>query len=122
VLTLAATALYWRLITSQDTPRGERPYFVAASWIASALVLAVSILAWPSSIRLFLVSLGLSTLIVWTFLGALSIGVALVPAVILAFIAASRTSESVPVIRSWAAVVLAATFAFAMTVVGLSLT
>jgi len=56
------------------------------------------------SLRLLLLVFGSSTLLIWTILGALSIGVLLAPAVVLGLLATSRESAALPIVSTWATV------------------
>ncbi|MGZ4281886.1 MAG: hypothetical protein ACXVQ4_07300 [Gaiellaceae bacterium] len=116
------TVLYWHLITGQGNQSELRPRMVAASLILAVFVLLASIAASSDSLRLLLLSLGSSTLVVWMVLGALSIGVLLLPAVLVSLRAASNVSRRVPMRSAWATVTAgaAASVLIALVVLGLS--
>jgi hypothetical protein len=122
VLAAAVTALYWYIITGQGDQNEQRPQLVAASLILASFVLLASTAAPKDSQRLLLLSLGSSTLLIWAVLGAMSIGVLLVPTVLLSLAAASKVSALVPSAAAWATVTAAAAVAvlFALMVLDLS--
>jgi hypothetical protein len=122
ILAAAVVVLYWYIITGQGDQNEQRPRLVAASLILASLVLLASAVAPKDSLRLLLLSLGSSTLIVWTVLGAMSIGVLLVPPVLLSLTAASNVSALVPSGSAWATVTAgaAASVAVALMVVDFS--
>jgi cytochrome bd-type quinol oxidase subunit 2 len=122
ILAAVVLVVYWYLITGQGDQNEQRPRLVAASLILAAFVLLASAVARRDSLRLLLLSLGASTLIVWMVLGALSIGVLLLPAVLVSLRAASDVSVRVPSGSAWAAMTAgaAASVLLALTVLELS--
>jgi len=101
VLTGAVTAVYWYLITDQGNQQERRPQLVAISLLATAGVLLASTVMRAHAAQLALLSVGSATLVIWALLGALSIGVLLLPAAALSLIAASKTSHLVPTAQAW---------------------
>jgi hypothetical protein len=108
VLAAAVTALYAYVIGGQGDADRLRPRLIAGSLLLAALVLLTSTLITTAWARVLLQSLGAFTLLIWMVVGAFSIGVLLVPAALLALIAASRTASLLPTIRAWAIVTIAA--------------
>jgi hypothetical protein len=90
VLASSVDALYLALIASQGDGELDsgRVLLVASSLGAAALVLALA--ARPVAGRKLLLIAATAVLVVWTILGAASIGVLLLPATVLAGVAAAR--------------------------------
>jgi hypothetical protein len=108
VLTAAVAALYWYFITGQGDQSERRPQLVAASLVLAAFVLLASTAAPTESLRLLLLSLGSLTVAVWAVLGAMSIGVLLLPGVVPGLSAAGEASARVPRSSAWATLATAA--------------
>jgi hypothetical protein len=120
VLTGAVTAVYWYLITGQGNQHERRPQLVAISLLAAAgVVLASTVMRSPAA-KLALLSVGSATLVIWALLGALSIGVLLMPAAVTSLIAASRTSNLVSTAAAWLSVAGGAAAALPLAFVVLS--
>jgi hypothetical protein len=103
VLTGAVTVLYWHLISGQGDQDQRRPQLVAISLLAAACLLLVSTAMRARVARLLLLSAGSATLVIWSILGAFSIGVLLMPAAGVSLIAAGQTSERVSAASAWRA-------------------
>jgi hypothetical protein len=119
VITAAVTAFYWYIITGQGDQNEQRPRFIATSLLLAAFVLLVSTATPTQSLRLLLLSLGSSTLLIWTVVGAMSIGVLLLPAVMASLIAASETSSLLPTVSAWTTVTATAAASLLLALVGL---
>lgn len=117
VLAGAVTALYWHVITGQGDQNERRPQLVAISLLAAASVLLMSTVMPGRVVQLLLLSVGSSTLVIWVVVGAMSIGVLLLPAAVVSLVAASKTSELVPTASAWLAVAAGAAAALALAVV-----
>src|SRR4051812_10684576 len=104
VLTAAVAALYWHVITGQGDQNERRPHLVAISLLGAASLLLVSTAMRGRVVQLLLLSVGSSTLVIWAVVGAMSIGVLLLPAAIVSLVAANKTSELVPTSSTWLAV------------------
>jgi hypothetical protein len=117
VLAGAVTALYWHVIIGQGDQNERRPQLVAISLVAAVSVLLVSTAMRGRVVQLLLLSVGSSTLVIWAVVGAMSIGVLLLPAAIVSLIAANKTSELVPTVSAWRAVAAGAAAALALAVV-----
>jgi hypothetical protein len=120
VLTGAVTAVYWYLITAQGNQHERRPQLVAISLLAAATVVLASTVMRSPAAQLALLSVGSATLVIWALLGALSIGVLLLPAAVASLIAASKTSHLVPTPSAWLTVAGGAVAALLLTFVVLS--
>ena len=121
-MTLAVTALYWSLIGSQGTTSDARVHFIAGSWILSAAALGLSAVLPQVPVRLLLLSFASSTLLLWSLLGAFSIGALLWPPLIVALVAAVKISDSAPTASAWIVVSTAAVASVALTAAGLGAT
>jgi hypothetical protein len=104
----AVTVLYAYTIARQPGDDGLRPRLIGASFLVAASVLLASTLVANVSGRLLLLSLAACTLLIWTVLGAFSIGVPLMPAALLALVAAGRSASLLPTAHAWAIVITAA--------------
>ncbi len=118
----AVTVLYWHVITGQGDQDQRRPQLVAISLLVAACLLLVSTAIRARPVRLLLLATASSTLVIWAFLGAFSIGVLLVPAAAASLIAASKTSELVSSASAWMTTVAgaAAALVFAFVVLNYS--
>ena len=116
VLAGAVTALYWYVIAGQGDQSERRPQLVAVSLLAAASVLLVSTVMRGRVVQLFLLSLGSSVLVIWAVVGAMSIGVLLLPAAVVSLVAASKTSELVSTAAAWLAVAAGAVAALVLAV------
>ena len=67
-------------------------------------------------VQLLLLSLGSSVLVIWAVVGAMSIGVLLLPAAVVSLVAASKTSELVSAASAWLAVAAGAVAALVLAV------
>jgi hypothetical protein len=103
-LTTAVAGLYWVVITRQGDAGETRPRYVAASLLLASLALLASSATPRPSVRLLLVSCGSFTLLIWSVLGAFSIGVLLLPPVLAGLFAAGESSSQLPRASAWAAV------------------
>jgi hypothetical protein len=124
VMAGAVTALYWHVIIGQGDQNERRPQLVALSLVAAVSLLLVSTAMRGVStamrgrvVQLLLLSLGSSTLVIWAVVGAMSIGVLLLPAAIVSLMAANKTSELVPTVSAWFAVSAGAAAALGLAVV-----
>jgi hypothetical protein len=108
ILAAAVTVLYAYLIDRQPGDDGLRPWLIGASLLVAAFILLASTLVAKVAGRLLLVSLAACTLVIWSMLGAFSIGVPLLPAAVLALFAAGRTASLLPTAHAWVIVILAA--------------
>jgi hypothetical protein len=117
VLATAVAVLYEYVIAGQGEANLLGPRLIGASLVFASLVLLASTLTAKTPARLLLLSLGSFTLLIWTVLGAFSIGVLLLPAALLALFAASRTALLLPTDHAWAIVTIAA----AVSLVGVAL-
>jgi hypothetical protein len=108
VVATAVTVLYEYVIAGQGDVEQFRPRLIGASLVLSSLVLLASTLTAKAPARLLLLSLGSSTLLIWMMVGAFSIGVLLLPAVLLALFAASRAASLLPTGYAWAIVAISA--------------
>jgi hypothetical protein len=97
----AVTVLYWYVISGQADQDQRRPQLVAISLLIAVVLLLASTVIRSHGMQLLLLSTASSTLVIWTVLGALSIGVLLVPAVVASLVAASKTSELVRPGLAW---------------------
>jgi hypothetical protein len=88
--------------------------------VLASFALLASTAAPKDALRLLLLSLGSSTLLVWAIVGAMSIGVLVLPAVLLSLTAASKASALVPNASAWATVTAgaAASLLLALIVLG----
>ena len=75
ILAVAVTVLYAYLIDRQPGDDGLRPWLIGASLLVAACILLASTLVAKVAGRLLLVSLAACTLLIWSVLGAFSIGV-----------------------------------------------
>src|SRR5215212_466678 len=121
VITAAVTAFYWYVITGQGDQNEQRPRFVAASLMLASLALLASTATRNRSLRVLLLSLGSSTLLIWTVVGAMSIGFLLLPAVVASLIAASETSSHLPSVSAWTLVTATAGASVLLALIGLGL-
>jgi drug/metabolite transporter (DMT)-like permease len=119
VITAAVTAFYWYVITGQGDQDEQRPRFVAASLMLASLALLASTVTPTRSLRLLLLSLGSSTLLIWTVVGAMSIGVLLLPAAAMSLIAASKASSLLPSVPAWTVVTATAAVSLLLVLIGL---
>jgi hypothetical protein len=106
---LLADGAYLLLIASEEQGQlgSARVLFVAGSIGGAALVLAWAAWARPSLLGAGLLGAAAGTLFVWMMLGAMSIGILLVPATVLAVVAASRSPLTLAWVGAGGAVVLA---------------
>jgi hypothetical protein len=104
----AVTVLYAYLIARQPGDDGLRPWLIGASLLVAAFVLLASTLLANVPGRLLLLSLAACTLVIWSVLGSFSIGVPLLPAAVLALVAAGRTASLLPTAHAWVIVITAA--------------
>ncbi len=116
VLAGAVTAFYWYVITGQGDQGERRPQLVAISLLAAASVLLASTAMRGRVVQLVLLSVGSSTLVIWAMVGAMSIGVLLLPAAVISLAAATKTSDSVPTASAWLAVATGAAAALVLAV------
>jgi hypothetical protein len=114
VLAGAVTVLYWYIITGEGDQDERRPQLVAVSLVAASSLLLASNLLRGRAVQLLLLSAGSSTLLIWTVLGALSIGVLLLPAALAGLMAAGRASELVPTASAWLTVAAGAAAALVL--------
>jgi hypothetical protein len=103
-LAVAVTGFYWVIISTQGDQGDSRPQLVATSLLLAAASMLAAVVVRQRSLRLLLLVFGSSTLLIWTILGALSIGVLLAPAVVLGLLATSRESAALPIVSTWATV------------------
>lgn len=104
----AVTVLYAYVIAHQGHDAGRRPWLIGASLLAASLLLLASTLFPKTPARLLLMSPASFTLVIWTVLGAFSIGVLLLPAALLALYATGRVTPSVSVAVVWPVLIVAA--------------
>ncbi len=123
-LALGAAAVYIAVISSQDD-RGVgdgRVLLVALSLCAAAVaeVLAAVVRSGPA--RTALASAGAFTLLVWTILGAASIGILVLPSAVLALVVTGRATEKLHRRTAVVAVGGGAALAVAVAAAGLAFT
>ncbi len=104
----AVTVLYAYVIARQGDDDGRRPWLIGASLLTASLLLLASTLVPRSPTRLLLLSLASFTLVIWTVLGALSIGVLLLPAALLALYATGHATPSLSAAVVWPILIIAA--------------
>jgi hypothetical protein len=114
VLALAVTVVYWLVISAQDDTDLRRPKLVAGSLILASSCLLASAAVREPRLRLSLRALGSALLLVWTILGALSIGILLLPATVLAVASTVRAAAELPNRAAWATTGTAAALALAL--------
>ncbi len=119
VLALAVDVLYLAVIRGEGEPVGSRVGFVAASLAAAAVaVLGAALL--PPTVRLGFLGWAAATLGAWAFLGGFSIGLLLVPSLVLTVVAADRAAAGAP--RAGRAALTGVAAAVAVVVLGLYVT
>ena len=111
VLALAVTVVYWLVITGQDDTDLRRPRLVAGSLLVASGCLLASVAVRDARLRLSLRALGSALLLVWTVLGALSIGILLLPATVLGLASTGRAAAELPNRAAWAATAAAGALA-----------
>jgi hypothetical protein len=107
LVTAAVTVLYAYVIAGQEEDGGH-PWLAGSSLLLAAFVLLTSTLVGSVQAKLLLLSLGAFTLLIWMVAGAFSIGVLLLPAVLLALVAAGRTASLLPIVEAWTIVIVGA--------------
>lgn len=95
-LTLAVDGVYLAVIASEGEGQltSSRVVFVAASLAATAGALLAALATERALVRAALLCLAAATLLTWTVLGALSIGILVLPAAVAAAAAAVRAGPS----------------------------
>ncbi len=76
-LTAAVTGLYWVVLDHQAEPVGSRPLFVTVSLDLAVLALVAAPITSAAPLRTLLLAFAAGTLLLWTVLAALSIGLLL---------------------------------------------
>lgn len=118
-IALAVDVLYLALLAAQGDPTGSREAFVSAT-LAGCAALAFSALLLPPALGAGALALAGVTLAAWGFLAIFSIGLLLVPAAALAFVA---LGDELPAARGAGIAAVAATgVALLVVVVGLAWT
>jgi hypothetical protein len=118
-VTVAVTVFYAYTINRQGYV-GVRPWFVGGSLLIASLVLLASTLVANVPARLLLLSMGTWTLLIWTVLGAFSIGVLLLPAAVIALVATARTTPLLSPVVVWSILIISAAASMLAVVVVLS--
>jgi hypothetical protein len=104
----AVTVLYAYVIAHQGHDAGRRPWLIGASLLTASLLLLASTVFPKAPARLLLMSSASFTLVIWTVVGAFSIGVLLLPAALLALYATGRATPSVSTAVVWPVLIVAA--------------
>ena len=118
-LTAAVTVVYALVILQQGDAGESRPRFVAASLLFASFALLAAIAVRRVPLRLLLLSAGSFTLVIWTVLGAMSIGALLLPGTVIALVAAARAGHRVPLGHAWTAVAAGVVTSVALAWLGL---
>jgi hypothetical protein len=100
----------------------SREVFVAASLATAACVIVAGWVARERRLAVFLLGVGGFVDLAFALLAALSIGMLLLPSVLLALVAADRASHRLPAIERWATVIGAGGVALAVVAAGLAST
>jgi hypothetical protein len=119
LLTVAVTVFYAYTINRQGDA-GSRPWFVGGSLVTSSLVLLASTLVANVPARFLLLSMGTWTLLIWTVLGAFSIGALLLPAAVIALFATARATPLLSPVIVWSILITSAAASMLVLVVVLS--
>jgi hypothetical protein len=114
VLAAAVIVLYWYLITGQGDQDERRPQLVAISLVSATSLLLASSVMRERAVQLLLLSAGSFTLVIWAVLGAVSIGVLLLPAAVAGLMAAGKASKLVPTASAWLTVAIGAAAALVL--------
>ncbi len=120
--TLAVAGFYWYVISRQGDAGEQPPRYVLLSLILAAAALATASFGPSLSLRLMLLAFGTSTLVIYAVVGAMSIGLFLVPAIALAGRCVSEARSRVPAATAWKVVSVGvlASLALAAFVFGLA--